>query len=190
MDSPWGMPNLEGGNKDFYQQQFVNQLRDEQGYQNRERSAQASRQAALDDPYEAAPTDWSWANSGKGLGSVTPGTGEVQSTQYSLNPEFEGQTNQQLWSSMKDFDMFGDRETQKYMDNYFKKNPNIGASSSWSGQHSPNSAFNKISPVSWQGMNHPGQVQGTINSMLGHLYQGDQQGPSTPVGYASPVPAY
>ena len=91
---------------------------------------------------------------------------------------------------MRDLDVFGDRKLQGYMDNYFKKNPNIGAGTGWSKRHSPNSAFGDIDPVSWEGMNHPGQVQGGINTILQNLYVGNQQGPSTPVGYASPVPAY
>jgi len=38
-ESPWGMPDIEGGNKEFYQQQFNNLLRDEQGFRNQQRAA-------------------------------------------------------------------------------------------------------------------------------------------------------
>ena len=35
-ESPWGIPDVQGGNKDFYRNQFLNLLKDEQNFQNRQ----------------------------------------------------------------------------------------------------------------------------------------------------------
>jgi len=187
MDSPWGMDNLQGGNKDFYQQQFVNLLRDEQGYQNRERQAQERRQDAFENPTVAPAMDWSWANSGEGLKDVTLGTGQTTPTSFTPNQAYAGMNNQEVWNQMKTLDAFNDRDAAGYMDNFLLKNPNMGERFSWSNKSDPTAAYGSINPASWEGMNHPTSVQNTLNSIMQNLYTPGQQGATAPVGYAAPV---
>jgi len=61
-ESPWGIPDVQGGNRDFYRNQFVNLLKGEQNFQDRQRDADAQRQFALENPLEAPALDWSWAD--------------------------------------------------------------------------------------------------------------------------------
>jgi hypothetical protein len=63
-ESPWGIPEVQGGNKDFYRNQFVNLLRGEQNFQNKQRDAVTQRQYAAANPVAAAPNDWSWIEGG------------------------------------------------------------------------------------------------------------------------------
>lgn len=58
MESPWGVPDVEGGNKDFYRNQFMQLLSEEQGFQNQERDAFDRRSYAQENPLESAPFDW------------------------------------------------------------------------------------------------------------------------------------
>jgi len=69
-DSPWGNPSANNGNQNFYQQQFANMLRNEQGFQSLQRESQEAQQAALDTPFEPIIADWSWANNGAGLPEI------------------------------------------------------------------------------------------------------------------------
>ena len=82
-ESPWGIPEVQGGNRDFYRNQFINLLRQEQGLQAGQQRAAATRRIqdrvrqGLDTPnvspevrarYEQslqpAPMDWSWLEGG------------------------------------------------------------------------------------------------------------------------------
>ncbi len=186
-ESPWGMPDVRGGNKEFYQQQFANLLRDDQGYRNRARTAQDAAQSAQDNPLDAPPTDWSWANGGQGLKDVTIGNGQTAPTSFSVNDTYAGQTNREVWDSMKSLDAFSNRDTNEYMDNWFAKNPGMADRFSFSNQGDPNSAMNAINPNTWEGMNRPGQIQDTLAQVMQNLYTPGQQGATAPVGYASPI---
>ena len=84
-ESPWGIPEVEGGNKDFYRNQFVNLLRDEQNFRDRQRQADDIRQGA--DPLEATPMDWSWLEGG--LPEVAVGGQE----DWRLNESLAGMNN-------------------------------------------------------------------------------------------------
>ena len=61
-ESPWGVPDIEGGNKDFYRNQIVSLLRDEQNFRDRQRESDAIREGS--DPLEPTPMDWSWLEGG------------------------------------------------------------------------------------------------------------------------------
>jgi hypothetical protein len=196
MDSPWGMPNLEGGNKDFYQQQFVNQLRDEQGYQSREREAQGRRQDAIDNPFEAAPTDWSWANNGKGLGQTTTSTGiQEDNRAWGMGEGFsEGMTQNDINTTAMNWDGWDENARDKF--NYWSdpKNHEGGLEADY---------YNK--PSWWtQVGNDPSRIQSSIRasdydgsnkewlgSIADRMWQ--KQGklaPSAPTGYANPLSTY
>ena len=66
MDSPWGVPEVSGGNTDFYRNQMLNLLRDEQGFRERQRTAAEAQQSAEANPLESAPIDWSWVQNPDG----------------------------------------------------------------------------------------------------------------------------
>lgn len=73
-ESPWGIPDIEGGNRDFYRNQFVNLLRDEQNFQNKQDTARQERWL-LDrarQGVQEAPGSMSQENWDAWLGSVQP----------------------------------------------------------------------------------------------------------------------
>ena len=108
-ESPWGIPDAEGGNKDFYRNQFVNLLKDEQNFQNKQDKARRNRwlidraQAGVQEapgemaqedwennwlrPNQPAAMDWSWLEGG--LPEVAVGGQE----DWRLNDQFEGMNN-------------------------------------------------------------------------------------------------
>ena len=105
-DSPWGMPDIEGGNREFYQQQFGNLLRDEQGYQNRERQAQHLRQIAQNNPPGAINYEDMWASMGITPNQAAQAGGEGGDPfAYFVNPNISGfekgtTTNYDIFSAL------------------------------------------------------------------------------------------
>lgn len=61
-ESPWGVPSVKGGNKDFYRNQFLNLLQYDQNFQNNEIAAAIRREAAEKNPLKPAKMDWSWTD--------------------------------------------------------------------------------------------------------------------------------
>jgi len=188
MDSPWGMPNVEGGNEEFYQQQFVNQLRDEQGYQSRERAAQDRYQDALDNPFEAGPTDWSWANSGDGLGIVTEGTGRISPKSYSLKDAYRDMDNQSIWSDIKEKEVFDSyhNDVRRSVDNWFIRNPELAEGRQFISDD-PTQGLDRFDPETLSIMNDPYSTRSGLENILSYIYAGEGAGPVAPLGYASPV---
>jgi hypothetical protein len=185
MDSPWGLPNVEGGNEDFYQQQFLNQLRDEQGYQNRERAAQMRRQESLANPQESvAPEDmWSWAYGGQGLPDVQMG-GSAPAVNWDLNAAFTpGQsTNEDIlrWASS------GDNSFSQKQRNWYQKLMEGGDQDStiWSSAGDPNTLIGYL-PTDTNELTS--QNQQWMTELFNSIYNQGQAGPYAPSGYASPV---
>lgn len=67
--SPWGNPDVAGGNKEFYRAQLANLLRGEQTFRARQAYAAEGARNAEAKPF-TPPTRaemWSWANNGKGV---------------------------------------------------------------------------------------------------------------------------
>jgi len=56
----WGSDQFPGDNRDFYQNQFGNLIRQSQGFQRNQVMANRLRQEAAENPMQAMPTDWSW----------------------------------------------------------------------------------------------------------------------------------
>jgi hypothetical protein len=188
MDSPWGMPNVEGGNEEFYQQQFANQLRDEQGYQSRERAAQDRYQDALNNPFEAGPTDWSWANSGDGLGIVTEGTGRISPKSYSLKDAYKDMDNQSIWSDIKEKEVFDSyhNDVRRSVDNWFIRNPELAEGNQFISDD-PTQGLDRFDPETLSIMNDPYSTRSGLENILSYIYAGEGAGPVAPLGYASPV---
>ena len=192
MDSPWGMDNIEGGNRDFYQQQFVNQLRDEQGYQNRERAAQGRRMFAQNNPQEtdAQMGDWSWANNGKGLGQVDVSTGTPEDNrQWGLNTGFNSDmTNEEVVRRAFEFDTFS-KDQQKNMQYWLNpKNHQDNSwfeSTSWANAGNPNEFKSRLGDgLSRENQRWQSQLADILYAKQGAL------GASAPIGYANPLATY
>jgi hypothetical protein len=182
MDSPWGMPNVEGGNEDFYQQQFVNLLRDEQGYQSRERQAQAERQDAFENPYAAAPTDWSWANGGQGLPSVVEGTGVMPGGERQLGSQYEGLNNQEIFGQVAP--QLSDGAKQWFPELFAD---GAGTNTNWgAGGYDSNIDNATTGGLNAQNQDYMREILGTIYPETGSVTPG---GIPVPAGYASPINA-
>lgn len=185
MDSPWGMPNVKGGNEDFYQQQFVNQLKDEQSFRSRQREGQQRRaQIMREDSKDINPQDmWSWAYGGQGMPEVKMGTGAVEPQSWQINEAFTPgeSTNADIlnWAQgsgqydTKIFDTIRDSMTQAGRD-----------STSWSRFGDQNKFKDAIG--GWGGFGE-GQ-QKDWDKFIGSVYnQANSGGPRAPAGYASPI---
>jgi hypothetical protein len=196
MDSPWGMPNIEGGNTDFYQQQFVNQLRDEQGYQSRERAAQGRRQDALENPYEAGPMDWSKVNNGKGLGQVDISTGTPEDNRsWGLAEGFtEGMTQNEILSQAANWDGWGENERDLF--NAFS-NPDSYDTGLDHDFFNEESWWTKVGgdptriQESIRASDYDGANKEWLSSIADRLWQKQGKlGPAAPAGYAQPLASY
>ncbi len=97
-ESPWGIPEIEGGNKDFYRNQFINLLQNDQNFQNQELAAAIRREHAAANPLPKAKLDWSWAN----LPEVQTAQKAADGQEYVWNPASWLQpgvtTNYDIWS--------------------------------------------------------------------------------------------
>jgi len=185
MDSPWGLPNVKGGNEDFYQQQFLNQLRDEQGYRSRQKAAQKRANQAALNPYEAVAAEdvWSWANNGEGLREVQMGGGAPE-VQWELNNAFTpgestigeildwGSTQEGFGDGRQFYKTIKDGMTQKGRD-----------STAWSSAGDPSKLRDTL--MNWGGLS-PQQTQ-MMSDLVSGIYNQGQAGPYAPSGYASPV---
>ena len=141
-DSPWGMPDVEGGNKNFYQQQFANMLRDEQGFRSRQKASQKAANRAALSPKEAPSMDdvWDWANLEEGVWydkTDTGGGSGVPSSQQWMQtrPWEKGATNESILRQFMDMPQFEKHAdaTSKYLesqkgggDEWGSWNPNFG----------------------------------------------------------------
>lgn len=84
-DSPWGMPNRPGNNKDFYAKQFNNLLLEQQNAKSAEIAAAIRQNYAQTHPQAAPAMDWSWANNGRGLPQVGSAGGTIDNpTKWTL----------------------------------------------------------------------------------------------------------
>lgn len=187
-DTPWGMPSVEGGNDEFYQQQTANYMRDQQGFLNRQRNAQKAAYESQDNPYEnwmAGSNDWSWANNGKGLPTVTMGGGEPPSQTFKLRQGFTRDTsNLGILNSLSSLDAFSGEDDQERIANWSQTDAN-GVNPSeqfnWARQNSPDD-FIRGFGSSLDAGNKP-----FLTKIMNNLYVGSGSGPQAPSGYANPV---
>ena len=185
MESPWGMPNIKGGNEDFYQQQFVNALRDEQGYRARQRESQEFAQYAEDNPYEnQMDSTWDWAYGGRGLPEVKMGTGQADSPSYSLASQFDNESTFgdmiRYYSSQQGFEPYKD-----VMSEWLERHPQEGLDSTyWSKVGDPNKIISNLG-------NNPEGLTTTnrdwLTQMANAAWTPGRVGPYAPVDYARPV---
>ena len=175
-ESPWGISGIEGGNKDFYRNQFMNLLRQEQNFQNKQRDAAMIREDAAANPIEAGPADWSWIEGG--LPNVATGGGPADwQLRDGLNLE-AGMTNEAVFNQVRDQLT---PQTVSWYENTWNANEgndsNAGTRNStlWSYANSPNDF---------------GAAQGAglaaQQDLANALFQ-DINFSTAPQGYASPV---
>ena len=182
MDSPWGMNNIEGNNFDFYQQQFVNLLRDEQGFDARQRESQRRAQDAYDNPYEAIEMDWSWANNGQGLPEVSVSTGEAPAQSYGLGNSFTTDTtNAQVLETLKGLNVFNNEQDQANFTAWLGNGSEDLNRSGWVNQmNNPENNYADQRYNFSQGNDFTGRIFDSIYNPL-------PLGPVAPKGYAQPV---
>ena len=187
-DTPWGMPNVEGGNDEFYQQQTANYMRDQQGFLNRQRNSQRAAYEAESNPYEnwmAGSNDWSWANNGKGLPTVTMGGGEPPPQTFKLRQGFTRDTsNLGILNSLRSLDAFSSEGDQEKFQNWSQTDAN-GVSPSdqfnWARQNNPNDFIQGF------GADFGADNKTWLTKVMNNLYVGSGTGPQAPSGYANPV---
>ena len=98
-DSPWGMGG-EGGNQEFYAQQFNNLLREGQQHKNQQIAAAIRAEHASNQPVPEMGDPFAWANQGQGLreGSPWPSNEGFQSAPTQVGTQPTGQAPQQGWA--------------------------------------------------------------------------------------------
>jgi hypothetical protein len=189
MDSPWGLPNVKGGNEDFYQQQFLNQLRDEQGFRNRQRTAQMRSAEAAENPLFNPLTDpdadpWSWAYGGQGLPEVKMGTGQPAPASYNLADQFsQDSTLRDMISYYAGKDGFN--QYQSNMRDWLQRHPDEGLNSTyWARAGDPNSIIQNLGT---SGAGLTAKNRDWLTKMANAVWQPGEMGAYAPVDYASPI---
>ena len=195
-ESQWGNPNTQYGNKEFYQQQFANQLRDEQGYQSRERAAQSRRQDAINNPFEAAPTDWSWANNGAGLGKTVISSGTPEDNRaWQLSEGFnESMTNADVLRQASTWEQWTNDEKQRF-NRWLTPTPNedgtedsLFTDTNWVSAGDPQKIISKLGSGDEE---LTGTNRDWLTKIFSGLYSKDGKlAPSAPAGYAETLASY
>jgi hypothetical protein len=176
------MNNIKGNNFDFYQQQFVNLLRDEQGFDARQRESQRRAQDAYDNPYEAIEMDWSWANNGQGLPEVVVGTGTNPTPTYQLSNNFTGNTtNGQVLETLRGLDTFNNESDQSNFTAWLGSGSEDLNTAGWANQ---SNAIANNGYANQRGNFSNGNE--FIGRVFDSMYSRSPLGPVAPIGYAQP----
>lgn len=163
-----------GQHKDFYDTQFRNLSAQQQSFQDDQIRAAMRRQAAIDNPQQAAPVDWSWANDGQGLPNVQVSQGDA----YTMNPTIQpGMTNQQL------FDAFVPRLSQGAQDWFANMDPSVAEGTGLVAR-----TLRTPSPGAWVAQDNTTAPSNMpyINELANALYISSGANNGVPAGYAMP----
>ena len=200
-ESPWGIPDVSGGNKDFYRNQFINLLKDEQGFQKQQETAAKRRQHAIQNPLERSKLDWAWLDDPSKLyATASPGpegSEGVNGTGYKYNPNLtinRGETtNEALVSQMIGAGLLNAEEADFFSRHFAgiegqerAKATNYGVSKDY------DAAQRQIASI---GSAEPGTID-ALTKVFNNIWTNtkysspDGGGPSTPAGYANPMEAY
>lgn len=179
-ESPWGIPDVEGGNKDFYRNQFMGLLEQEQNFQDKQRASAEQRAFAEANPLERGPTDWSWIEGGLpnvATGGAPPEWGWSDAAGYE-----QGITNQQLFNNVRDQLT---PQTTSWFDNTWQANAGdspqgTGASQYWGTFDNPNDLI-----ATANGADDVSRIN-AMQDLANALYT-DSNFSTAPAGYASPV---
>jgi hypothetical protein len=195
--SPWG------GNKEFYHNQFMGLLQDEQRFQREQEMAEAIRQQAAQNPLE---NQWNWSMAGPAVGSpytnpegYTPAGTVPTQNQWSLASQYgfvPGETsNADVIRAMQGLDVFtnnpdywggeGDMNLNygaEFLSGLLQDNPNLETSYNWAQAGSPTNLISQL------GVNSPlaPRNQAVMTDLFNNLYTQQPVGPTAPPGYAAP----
>jgi hypothetical protein len=193
-DSPWGQPEIEGGNKEFYRNQFTNLLADEQGYRDRQGQAASRAQEALDNPVEGLKPDWSWLEGGAESleapavqwGGETDAAGNpTGQSRYNLNPLLNRDMSN--WEVTNVLAPYLTSDTNNVMTNHAQASPDA---TGWMNQgqfNNPQQLAASLDP------NLNAGAKSAFNDVFNQMYQRSDLttpaggGPSPAPGYASPI---
>lgn len=175
-ESPWGIPEVEGGNKDFYRNQFVNLLRDEQNFRDRQRGADEIRQEAAENPLEAPPMDWSWLEGG--LPEVRVGGGPDD---WRMQEGYgDSLSNDETLTNLR---TAGDisKSTYDWFKGNFQTNPEGGENNWWTANNDYQGLFGS-------GQDPAGRA--AYQDLAGGLFDNFGSPEGVAAGYAAPVAGY
>ena len=187
-DSPWGQSGAEGGNSDFYGQQFNNLLREGQLQKGGEIASAIRRQAADAAPRQEMGDPFAWANGGQGIAPAQAAGGTQENpTAYSLRSTITpGET-----TNADIMRMFAGEDASKWLQPVDDgTGNNWETSTGWSNARDPNKLINNyLSPDLHNDSRE--LLSSVFNKMF--VQQGIETpeggGPTASPGYALPVNA-
>lgn len=196
-ESPWGNLGVEGGNKDFYKNQFNSLLADEQNFRNEQnwakaiRMKQAQDKAAFDKANPEEPFTWEGKiddvfaqPEGQGSG-MDVATGEWRlNDQYGFTPETSNNEILRSMSNLSAFDDFDRQLMQGWLDD-----PAGETDFGWAGHSDPNSLIAAFGQDGELAPNNRKWMNTVANNLFtqGSSNAGGPAGMTTPAGYASPI---
>ena len=192
-ESPWGVPDVEGGNKDFYRNQMVSLLSDEQNFRGGQRRAEQQRwltdliRSGAEKPEQISqerwdneqgrltptPLDWSWLEGG--LPEVQVGGPD----DYRYNEGYEGLSNIEALTRLRSE---GDISRTTY--DWFRRNwedDQAGDQTWWTG----NNDYNEMVTI---GVNPTSR--GHYQSVADGLYTNYGAPNGVAPGYAAPIQGF
>lgn len=191
-DSPWGMPDVEGGNEEFYQQQFNNLLRDEQDYRTRQRASQLRADENAQQEPASIDFDDMWASMGYTPNQAVQFGGEDADYTYTPNTLLGDDFG---WNSMSDQEIFSSlspslsSSTQSIMSEYFN-DPNAVDGNYWSSFTNPTDA---LASIGQGGTEISPEFRGALSDVFNTMFTRTDVttptggGPTAAPGYALPI---
>ena len=190
-ESPWGVPDLEGGNPEFYNSQLLNLLGQEQGYRKGARQAAEIR----GNQQPAAPRDYAqmWQDMGMVPNQAAQANDDPTSVDYwSLNDNLTAgeTTNLQFLNQFKDDPSFSDRDRDWFQE-FVAGNPKWQQSTGYAQAGTPDKAIGKY--ISTDPLVLAPENQRRLSDIIRMGYNQSQYktpeggGPSAAPGYALPV---
>jgi hypothetical protein len=189
------MPDVSGGNEQFYQQQFNNLLRDEQDFRTRQRAAQLraydadqAKQAAIEGGTYNPNFDDMWASMGvypsQASSGLNPGEGGQSGPSWELNPNFNFTTD------TSNADVFrtligqpGFSEYQDKASDWLEAHPEWDTAYNWARTGDPNTLISQLG--------NQGPLAGSnydmFQQVFNNLYSQVGTGSSAPPGYVNPT---
>ena len=195
-ESPWGIPEAEGGNKDFYRNQFVNLLRDEQNFQKKQDNSRQqrwltdkvqsgaakpdaisdARWAAEQERLAPAKMDWSWIDGGLPEVQVGGSPDDWRMQEGYDNTLSNDQTLTNLRAA-------GDisKSTYDWFKGNFQTNPEGGENNWWTANNDYRGLFGS-------GQDPAGRA--AYQDLAGGLFENFGNPEGIAAGYAAPVAGY
>ncbi len=193
-DSPWGVPDTPGGNKEFYRQQFSNLLSQQNDFQKAQQQAALIRQEAANNPQESDITGWQdRAYGGKGIPKIQMGTGQPSVVSHQFNDAYAGMGLGDIFDQVKNRSVFNSSQSSKSQEEVLnglfntEKRYSLFEGFDPSQYKNAGDAFSALNPDAWKGMNRPNVAEEGLRTVLNQVYTPDAFGPSAPQGYAAPV---